>query len=226
MSSEMIRLTDVRFQYGDGEFALRVPELVVERGQRVAVIGPSGSGKTTLLHVIAGIGLPQTGSVEVGGANWTGMTEADRRALRVQRIGLVFQEFELLEHLKVLDNITLPYRIHPSLSLDSACRDRARALAGKLGVGDKLARFPAHLSHGEKQRVAVCRALVTEPDLILADEPTGNLDPANKHRVLDHLIDCVSEHGSTLVLVTHDHDLLDRFDRIIDVKSLSEGAGS
>ena len=226
MSSEMIRLTDVRFQYGDGEFALRVPELVVERGQRVAVIGPSGSGQTTLLHVIAGIGLPQTGSVEIGGANWTGMTEADRRALRVQRIGLVFQEFELLEHLKVLDNITLPYRIHPSLSLDSACRDRARALAGKLGVGDKLARFPGHLSHGEKQRVAVCRALVTEPDLILADEPTGNLDPVNKHRVLDHLIDCVSEHGSTLVLVTHDHDLLDRFDRIIDVKSLSEGAGS
>ena len=226
MSSEMIRLTDLRFQYGDGEFALRVPELVVERGQRVAVIGPSGSGQTTLLHVIAGIGLPQTGSVEIGGANWTGMTEADRRALRVQRIGLVFQEFELLEHLKVLDNITLPYRIHPSLSLDSACRDRARALAGKLGVGDKLARFPGHLSHGEKQRVAVCRALVTEPDLILADEPTGNLDPVNKHRVLDHLIDCVSEHGSTLVLVTHDHDLLDRFDRIIDVKSLSEGAGS
>ncbi len=222
----MIRLTDLRFQYGDGEFALRVPELAVESGQRVAVIGPSGSGKTTLLHVIAGIGLPQTGSVEIGGANWTGMTEANRRALRVQRIGLVFQEFELLEHLKVLDNITLPYRIHPSLSLDSACRDRARALAGKLGVGDKLARFPGQLSHGEKQRVAVCRALVTEPDLILADEPTGNLDPENKHRVLDHLIDCVSEHGSTLVLVTHDHDLLDRFDRIIDVKSLSEGAGS
>jgi putative ABC transport system ATP-binding protein len=222
----MIRLTDLRFQYGDGDFALRVPELAVESGQHVAVIGPSGSGKTTLLHVIAGIGLPQTGSVEIDGANWTEMSEADRRALRVQRIGLVFQEFELLEHLRVLDNITLPYRIHPSLSLGSECRDRAKSLAGKLGIDDKLARFPAHLSHGEKQRVAVCRALVTEPDLILADEPTGNLDPANKRRVLDYLIDGVSERGATLVLVTHDHDLLDRFDRIIDVKSLSEGAGS
>jgi putative ABC transport system ATP-binding protein len=90
-------------------------------------------------------------------------------------------------------------------------------------VDDKLARYPSQLSHGEKQRVAVCRALITEPDLILADEPTGNLDPANKGRVLDHLIDCASERGSTLVLVTHDHDLLDRFDRVIDVKSFSEG---
>jgi len=222
----MIRLTDLRFQYGDGEFALRVPELAVESGQRVAVIGPSGSGKTTLLHVIAGIELPQKGSVEISGSNWTALAEAERRGLRIQRIGLVFQEFELLEYLRVLDNITLPYRIHPSLSLDSACRDRARTLAETLGVGDKLARFPGHLSHGEKQRVAVCRALITEPDLILADEPTGNLDPANKHRVLDHLIDCANERGSTLVLVTHDHDLLDRFDRIIDVKSFSEGAGA
>jgi putative ABC transport system ATP-binding protein len=222
----MIRLTDLRFQYGDGDFALRVPELAVASGQRVAVIGPSGSGKTTLLHVIAGIALPQTGSVEIDGSDWATLAEAERRGLRVQRIGLVFQEFDLLEYLNVLDNIMLPYRIHPLLSLDSACRDRASALAGKLGVGDKLARFPDQLSHGEKQRVAVCRALITEPDLILADEPTGNLDPANKHRVLDHLIDCASERGSTLVLVTHDHDLLDRFDRVIDLKSFSEGVGA
>ncbi len=222
----MIRLTDLRFQYGDGDFALRVPELAVASGQRVAVIGPSGSGKTTLLHVIAGIALPQTGSVEIDGSDWATLAEAERRGLRVQRIGLVFQEFDLLEYLNVLDNIMLPYRIHPLLSLDAACRDRASALAGKLGVGDKLARFPDQLSHGEKQRVAVCRALITEPDLILADEPTGNLDPANKHRVLDHLIDCASERGSTLVIVTHDHDLLDRFDRVIDVKSFSEGVGA
>ncbi len=222
----MIRLTDLRFQYGDGDFALQVPELAVERGQHVAVIGPSGSGKTTLLHVIAGIALPQTGSVKIDGSDWTALAEAERRGLRVQRIGLVFQEFELLEYLTVLDNITLPYRIHPSLSLDSTCRDRASALAGKLGVGDQLARFPGQLSHGEKQRVAVCRALVTEPDLILADEPTGNLDPVNKHRVLDQLIECAGERGSALVLVTHDHDLLERFDRIVDVKSFSAGVGA
>jgi putative ABC transport system ATP-binding protein len=176
--------------------------------------------------VIAGIELPQTGRVAVGGCDWSALAEAERRSLRIQRIGLVFQEFELLEYLKVIDNITLPYRIHPSLSLDSDCRDRARTLAGKLGVGDKLARYPAHLSHGEKQRVAVCRALVTEPDLILADEPTGNLDPVNKHRVLDQLIECASERGSALVLVTHDHDLLERFDRIVDVRSFSAGVGA
>jgi putative ABC transport system ATP-binding protein len=222
----MIRLTNLHFQYGDGDFALRVPEFTVENGERVAVIGPSGSGKTTLLHVIAGIELPQTGRVAVGGSDWSALAEAERRSLRIQRIGLVFQEFELLEYLKVVDNITLPYRIHPSLSLDSGCRDRARILAGKLGVSDKLARYPAHLSHGEKQRVAVCRALVTEPDLILADEPTGNLDPVNKHRVLDQLIECASERGSALVLVTHDHDLLERFDRIVDVKSFSAGVGA
>ena len=222
----MIRLTNLQFQYGDGDFALSVPEFTVESGERVAVIGPSGSGKTTLLHVIAGIELPQTGCVAVGGSDWSALAEAERRSLRIQRIGLVFQEFELLEYLKVVDNITLPYRIHPSLSLDSNCRDRARTLAGKLGVGDKLARYPAHLSHGEKQRVAVCRALVTEPDLILADEPTGNLDPVNKHRVLDQLIKCASERGSALVLVTHDHDLLERFDRIVDVRSFSAGVGA
>ena len=226
MSNAMIRLSELRFEYGDGDFVLRVPNLTVERGQRVALIGPSGSGKTTLLHIIAGLALPQVGDVEIEGFKWSALPEAERRALRIQRIGLVFQEFELLEYLRVLDNITLPYRIHRSLSLDSVCRDRARALAEKLGIDDKLARFPTHLSHGEKQRVAVCRALVTQPDLILADEPTGNLDPANKHRVLDHLIDCASERDSTLVLVTHDHDLLDRFDRVIDVTSFSEGVGA
>ncbi len=217
----MIRLSDLRFQYGDEGFTLRVPELTVETGQKVAVIGPSGSGKTTLLHLIAGIALPQTGSVEVGGSNWSTLSEAERRSRRIRQIGLVFQEFELLEYLKVLDNIALPYRIHPSLSFDSECRQRAIALAVTLGVDGKLTRYPGQLSHGEKQRVAVCRALVTEPDLILADEPTGNLDPANKHRVLDRLIECVGEQGATLILVTHDHDLLDRFDRVIDVKSFT-----
>ncbi len=128
--------------------------------------------------------------------------------------------------MSAVDNITLPYRIHSALSLDPASRARAETLASRLGLTDKLARHPEQLSHGEKQRVAVCRALVTEPELLLADEPTGNLDPANKHRVLDQLIEFASEQKATLVLVTHDHDLLDRFDRIIDVKSFSEGVGA
>jgi ABC-type lipoprotein export system ATPase subunit len=149
------------------------------------------------------------------------LSEAERRALRIQRIGLVFQEFELLEYLRVLDNILLPYRIHRALRLDCTSRTRAENLAKQMGVRNQLERYPTRLSQGERQRVAVCRALVTEPDLILADEPTGNLDPANKHRVLESLIECADQRNTTLVLVTHDHDLLNRFDRVIDVDSLS-----
>jgi len=217
----MIHLRDLNFEYGDGDFALRVPELSVERGEQIAIVGPSGSGKTTLLHLMSGIALPQRGSVEIGGTDWLALADAERRALRIQQIGLVFQEFELLEYLRVFDNILLPYRIHRALRLDPASRTRAADLAEQMGVGSQLERYPTQLSQGEKQRVAVCRALVTEPDLILADEPTGNLDPANKQRVLERLIECAERRNATLVLVTHDHDLLDRFDRVIDVKSFS-----
>jgi putative ABC transport system ATP-binding protein len=217
----MIRIDDLHFEYGEGGFTLCVSNLSVARGERIAIVGPSGSGKTTLLHLISGIALPQRGSVEVGGADWQTLSEAERRALRIQQIGLVFQEFELLEYLRVLDNILLPYRIHRALRLDGTSRARAENLAEQMGVGNQLERYPTRLSQGERQRVAVCRALVTEPDLILADEPTGNLDPANKHRVLDRLIECADQRNTTLVLVTHDHDLLNRFDRVIDVDSFS-----
>jgi ABC-type lipoprotein export system ATPase subunit len=222
----MIRVRELRFQYGEGDFALRVPELLVERGERVALIGPSGSGKTTLLHLIAGIAAPQAGCVSTNGVDLAALDDGPRRDFRIRQIGLVFQEFELLEYLSVLDNILLPYRINRSLCLDTAVRERAVALAGRVGVGDKLGRFVGRLSHGERQRVAVCRALVAEPQLILADEPTGNLDPTNKLRVLDILIDFAEERGATLVTVTHDHDLLDRFGRVIDVKSFYRGGRS
>jgi putative ABC transport system ATP-binding protein len=218
----MIQIDELNFEYGESDFKLRVSKLSVERGERIAIVGPSGSGKTTLLHLMSGIVLAQQGSVKVDGTDWLALSESDRRLLRIQRIGLVFQEFELLEYLRVLDNILLPYRIHPALRLDPASRIRAADLAEKMGVGKQLERHPARLSQGEKQRVAVCRALVTEPDLILADEPTGNLDPDNKHRVLERLMECAKQRNATLVLVTHDHDLLNRFDRVIDVKSFSD----
>ena len=220
----MIRLTDLEFRYREGEFALRIPELAVGRGERVAVIGPSGSGKTTLLHLIAGIATPADGRVETGGVDVTALDDAARRDFRIHRIGLVFQEFELLEYLSVLDNVLLPYRINPSLRLDAGVRRRATALAERVGIGDKLDRLATRLSHGEKQRAAVCRALVTEPELVLADEPTGNLDPGNKGRVLDILFDDADERGTTLLTVTHDRDLLDRFGRVIDFKSFHAGS--
>jgi ABC-type lipoprotein export system ATPase subunit len=220
----MIRLTELEFRYREGEFALRIPELAVGRGERVAVIGPSGSGKTTLLHLIAGIATPADGRVETGGVEVTALDDAARRDFRIHRVGLVFQEFELLEYLSVLDNVLLPYRINRSLRLDAGVRQRATALAERVGIGDKLDRLATRLSHGEKQRAAVCRALVTEPELVLADEPTGNLDPGNKGRVLDILFDDADERGTTLLTVTHDRDLLERFGRVIDFKSFHASA--
>jgi len=214
----MIELEDLEFRYGQGDFRLRIRELTVERGAKVAVVGPSGSGKTTFLHLVAGIDLPRAGRVVTGGTELSALDDAARRAFRIRNLGLVFQEFELLEYLNVLDNILLPYRIDPVLSLDAGVRERAARLAKRVGIGDKLGRFANRLSQGEKQRVAVCRALLVEPELLLADEPTGNLDPANKGRVLDILVDHAEESGATLVLVTHDRDLLERFERVIDFR--------
>ncbi len=218
------RLRDVFFRYPGGDYELRIPELRVDAGEHVAVIGPSGSGKTTLLHLVAGIAVPETGNVETGGVDLTRASDADRRAFRVRRLGLVFQEFELLEYLSVLENILLPYRMSPALRLDAAGRGRAEMLAADVGLGGKLARTPARLSHGERQRTALCRALVTEPELILADEPTGNLDPTSKERALDLLFDYADRAGATLLTVTHDRDLLPRFGRVIDFKTLGGAA--
>jgi ABC-type lipoprotein export system ATPase subunit len=214
----IIQIADLEFRYGEGDFALIIPELVVERGEKVAVIGPSGSGKTTLLNLIAGIATPQRGRVSTQGVEVTALDDSRRREFRIRHIGLVFQEFELLEHLSVLDNVLLPYRINPSLRLEPPVRQRAVSLAERVGVADKLGRFANRLSQGEKQRAAVCRALIAEPELLLADEPTGNLDPANKGRVLEILFDYAEERGATLLTVTHDHDLLGRFGRVIDFK--------
>jgi len=232
----MVHITGLSFRYGDDEsgdpegsdhgFALRIDELRVAAGESVAFVGPSGSGKTTLLHLVAGILTPDTGQVRVAGEEIAALNDARRRAFRVGKIGLVFQEFELLDYLSVLDNILLPYRIHPILRLDGAVRERARALAERLGIGDKLARRPGRLSQGERQRAAVCRSLVTGPSLLLADEPTGNLDPVNTGLVLDALFELAAESGATLLTVTHDHELLPRFDRIIDFKDFQQAPGS
>lgn len=215
----MIQLEELRFAYGTDGFQLDIPELQIEGGSTLACIGPSGSGKTTLLNLVAGIIVPQAGRVTVGGTEVSALPDKRRREFRITTIGLVFQEFELLDYLDVRDNILLPYRITSALRLTPDVRERAAALAARVGLGDKLKRRPGELSQGERQRVALCRALLPAPRLLLADEPTGNLDPANKGRVLDILFDYVSETGATLLTVTHDHNLLDRFDRVIDFET-------
>ena len=216
--ASMIEVQDLDFRYAEGDFVLRIPRIAIERGSTVAVVGPSGCGKTTLLNLVAGIASPLSGSVTTNDTEITTLTDRARRDFRIRHIGLVFQEFELLEYLNVLDNILLPYRINAALELTSHVHDRARRLARDVGIADKLNRHPDKLSQGEKQRVAVCRALLTEPVLLLADEPTGNLDPSNKGRVLDILFDYADRSEATLVTVTHDLDLVDRFSRVVDFR--------
>lgn len=219
----MINISGLAFRYPDGEFQLRVAEFAVAEGEKIAVIGPSGSGKTTLLNLIAGILQPAGGTVEVGDVRVDALTDSERRNFRITNIGFVFQDFELLDYLNVLDNILHPYRITGALMLDGEVRARAAMLAESMGIGNKLKRLVNDLSQGEKQRAAICRALLPWPKVILADEATGNLDPTNKSRILDLLFRSVDEHNATLLAVTHDHDLLKRFDRVIDFEDFRDG---
>ena len=202
---------------------MNIPDFLVAGGEKVAVIGPSGSGKTTLLNLIAGIRIPQKGTVSVEDIPVSGLGDRERRDFRISTIGFVFQDFELLDYLNVLDNVLHPYRITGALKLDKAVRARALKLTREMGIGDKLKRNPKDLSQGEKQRVAICRALLPQPRLILADEATGNLDPDNKSLILDLLFRAVSNHDATLLAVTHDHELLKRFDRVVDFGNFEGG---
>jgi putative ABC transport system ATP-binding protein len=221
LETNMIEVQDALFGYPTGGFQLRIPELSIAEGEKVTVTGPSGSGKTTLINLLAGILTPLSGRIEVVGLELTNLGLEDRQDLRILKLGLVFQEFELLEYLDVLDNILLPYRITPILELNEPARDRAISLAEEIGLGNKLKRFPNQLSQGERQRVALCRALVTRPAVILGDEPTGNLDDVNRDQVINALFRYSKETGAPLVVVTHDRELVERFDRNIDVTELA-----
>ncbi|MEM7560289.1 MAG: ABC transporter ATP-binding protein, partial [Planctomycetota bacterium] len=213
----MIEVSDLEFAYPGQQFQLRVEQFSVAAGEQAALIGPSGSGKSTLLHLLAGIALPDKGKVIIGEQNLANLSRAARSNFRIANVGLVFQSFELLPYLSVLDNLLLPFRLSSKLSLSDSIRQRARELAEGLEIGDKLKRFPAQLSQGEQQRVAIGRALIVEPPLLLADEPTGNLDPKNKKRVLDLMLQNASQRGVTVVMVTHDHALLDHFETVYEV---------
>ena len=219
----MIVVRDLSFRYADG-FALDVPALRVDAGERVAVVGPSGSGKTTLLNLLSGIATPEAGEVTLDGAEISAMSDRERRTLRAASVGFVFQEFALVDYLTAEENVLYPYRIGRGLRLTREARERARALLEDFGLGQKTRRRPAQLSQGERQRVAIARALVTRPRVILADEATGNLDPANKEAALDLLFAQARETGAALLCVTHDHELLPRFDRVIDFAELRAAA--
>jgi putative ABC transport system ATP-binding protein len=212
----MIQIQDLKFRYPGSDFELLVDFLEIAAGEKVAFVGPSGSGKTTLLNLISGIEVPERGDLKIGEKTVSGLTDGQRRNFRVANIGMVFQQFELIEYLTAMDNILAPYWINRSLELTAAVRQSAYTLAQTVGIADKLHRRPAKLSQGEQQRVAICRALISRPKLILADEPTGNLDPENKSRILDILFEQSVSNSQTLLVVTHDMGILAGFDRTID----------
>ncbi len=218
MNSHNIKIRNLKFRYADDGFELDLPNLSIESGEQVAIVGASGCGKTTLAYLIAGIYTPRSGSVAVGESIISNMSDVARRNFRISNIGFIFQEFELLEYLRVEENILLSYLVNASLKLDKEVRTRARSLAESVGLGDKLRRYPGELSQGEKQRLAICRALVTDPKIIMADEPTGNLDPGNTDSIMQLIRSQAAARGATFVMITHEHGLLEQFDRVIDLE--------
>ncbi len=215
---------DLRYTYPSGgrdRFTLELDRVEIRAGQHTACIGPSGCGKSTLLRLLTGIITPDRGSVTLDGRAIGSAPASERRAVRISRVGMVFQQFALLDYLSAMDNILVPYRVSGALRLDREARSRARQLAGELGIGTLLRRRPGRLSQGEKQRVAVCRALVTRPRLIVCDEPTGNLDPARSRSTIGLIVREAEASGATVLLVTHDHSLLDVFSQVIDLGSAS-----
>lgn len=218
----MVRVENLSFGYSADGFRLRVPEFSLADREHVAIVGPSGSGKTTLLNLIAGILTAEAGRIDVAGTEVSRLSDTERRRFRASQIGFVFQDFALLDYLPARQNILYPYRITPALTLDAEARARAEALATACGIGDKLDRHPSALSQGEQQRVAICRALVTQPKLILSDEATGNLDPESKARIIDLLFEQASHAGAAVLAVTHDHELLPRFERVLDFAQFRE----
>ena len=211
----MISIRQLTFTYDDGAFRLRIPQLTLESGKSAVIVGPSGSGKTTLLNLIAGILHGSGGEITVGGTDVSRLNDKERRLFRLQRVGLVFQDFQLIDYLNVLDNILLPCRIHPSVSVTKELRERAESLLNSVRMSAFRRRSVTRLSQGERQRVAICRALLLSPQIVLADEPTGNLDRDSANQIVQLLLTEATRSRATLVMVTHDQSLLQHFDQVI-----------
>ncbi len=205
MDPPALETRDLRKVYGKGETAVRALDGVsmrVSRGEMVAIMGPSGSGKSTLLHLLGALDAPSSGEILLGGERYDGLGDSGLTRLRRDKIGFVFQFFNLLPSLSAEENVLLPALI--AGRRDDATRDRARQLLERVGLGARADHLPPELSGGEQQRTSIARALLTKPEIVLADEPTGNLDSRSSQEVLDLLRELNDSEGQTLVLVTHD----------------------
>ena len=210
----MIHIEEVRLRlqsHAGPVDILRGVDLDVAAGEAVAVLGPSGSGKSTLLMVIAGLERPSSGRVAVGGTNVQGLDEDALALFRRRHVGIVFQSFHLIAAMTALENVAVPLELGGHDNPFECARDAL----GQVGLAARLEHYPAELSGGEQQRVAIARAFAPGPDLILADEPTGNLDRATGAQVIETLFSMQAENGATLLLITHDQDLAARCGRIL-----------
>jgi putative ABC transport system ATP-binding protein len=205
------------YRSGDNKLAvLRDVSFSIPQGAFVAIVGPSGSGKTTLLGLLAGLDTPSRGQVILDDADMTAMDEDQRAQLRGEKVGFVFQSFQLISTLTAVENVQVPLELRG----ERGAGDRARELLGRVGLGDRLDHFPTQLSGGEQQRVAIARAFANEPRILFADEPTGNLDSDTGAHIVELLESLNRESATTIVLVTHDLQLAARAQRII---RLSDG---
>jgi putative ABC transport system ATP-binding protein len=218
-TSKGIEVSGLKFAYPNESFSIRVDSLAILPGEAVAIVGPSGCGKSTMLRVLAGLLTPDAGDVKMGQNDVHKMSAQALREFRLRHVGLVFQDFALLEYLTVEENVLLPMRLGGFE--DEASLSRAHQLIEKLGIAMHAKRLTRELSQGERQRVAIARALAHEPRYIFADEPTASLDAARRDTVGALLLDYARSRNAPLILVTHDPALQDRFDRVVDFKELS-----
>ncbi|BES71785.1 ABC transporter ATP-binding protein [Marinobacter nanhaiticus D15-8W] len=216
--TDILKVTDLSHEVDLGSDTLRIlhkVNLTIEKGESVAIVGRSGSGKTTLLGLLAGLDTPSHGRVELDGQPISEFSEDERASLRAQRVGFVFQSFQLLPALTALENVMLPLE----LSGQSDAESQARELLQRVGLGERLQHTPRQLSGGEQQRVAIARAFAAHPKILFADEPTGNLDNNTGQAVSDLLMALNQEQGTTLVMVTHDEHLAARCERQLSIEA-------
>jgi putative ABC transport system ATP-binding protein len=210
----MIAINNVTMRLTAGGHAISILDeitLAIEEKQRVAIVGPSGSGKSTLLGLIAGLDRPTSGSIVIDGTDITKLSENEMARYRRRKIGYIFQSFHLIPTLTAVENVAVPLE----LAGDADARKQARQLLDSVGLRERLDHYPVQLSGGEQQRVAIARAFACRPPILLADEPTGNLDTVTGRQVIDLLDGMHRDYGTTLVLVTHDQTLASRMERVI-----------